>query len=120
MREGGRIVRCESARGWAGISSGSAFLGLSEIRVLFLEIPLKTPWDVVVLSVFFSVWCTVLTQSRVSFALLTGLAIPARTSHTSLCVLLQLCAEGMAREVPVFGILGGLWVTGVIDEMRCA
>ena len=34
-------------------------------------------------------------------------------------MLAQLCAEGMAREVPVFGSVGGLWVTGVVDEMRC-
>mmetsp|Transcript_64752 Transcript_64752/g.173696 ORF Transcript_64752/g.173696 Transcript_64752/m.173696 type:complete len:282 (+) Transcript_64752:54-899(+) len=30
---------------------------------------------------------------------------------------LQLCTGGLAREVPVFGDLAGLWVTGVIDEL---
>jgi hypothetical protein len=44
----------------------------------------------------------------------------ASSRHAAPCVLAQLCAEGIAREVPVFGSVGGLWVTGVVDEMRCA
>lgn len=30
----------------------------------------------------------------------------------------QLCTEGLAREIPVFGSVHGLWLTGVIDELK--
>lgn len=29
----------------------------------------------------------------------------------------QLCTQGIAREIPVFGELGGLRLSGIIDEL---
>ena len=30
---------------------------------------------------------------------------------------LQLCQQGIAREVPVFGMIDGLRITGIVDEL---